>query len=80
MADSKKITVMRAGGSASIETDVVPGETAEQLCTLVAPDLGLPMGGAYRVLAADGYQVTGDVYNAVKDGDTLTLAQIGEGG
>ena len=80
MAESKKITVLRAGGVASQEVELVPGETAEQLCILVAPNVGLPAEGSYRLLGSDGKQITGDVYQGVKEGDKLTLAQVGEGG
>lgn len=81
MAESKKVTVFRAGGTASVEeVDVFLGDTVEQLITLVASQLGLPAQGNYRLLGPDGNQITGDVYKAVKEGDKLTLAQVDIGG
>ncbi|MEN3335188.1 MAG: hypothetical protein V7641_4553 [Blastocatellia bacterium] len=78
--EGKRVTILRAGGVASTELYLMPGDTAEQLCTMVAREFGLPEGGTYRLLGADGNQITGEVYNVVKEGDKLNLAQIGEGG
>lgn len=80
MAEGKRVTIMRAGGVASQEFEVMPGDTAEQLCVMVAPQLGLPETGSYRLLGPDQNQITGEVYKAVKEGDKLTLAPVGVGG
>lgn len=80
MDDIKKITVLRAGGGASTEADVMPKETVEQLIKLVAEHLGLPANGNYQLLGANGTPITGDVFEAVNDGDKVQLAQIGTGG
>ncbi len=80
MADAKKVTVFRAGGTSSAEVEVSPGDNAEQLCTLAAPKLGFPEDGHYQLLGPDGNPIKGDVYKVAKDGDKLTLAQIGKGG
>lgn len=80
MNDSKKVTIVRAGGTASVEVEIFPSDKVEQLCTLVAPQLGLPAEGSYQLLGPDGNPIQGDLYKAVKAGDKLTLAQIGQGG
>jgi hypothetical protein len=78
--DIKKITVLRAGGTASTEADVIPDETVDQLIKLVAPLLGLPENDTYQLLGANGSPITGDVYKAVNAGDKVQLARIGTGG
>ena len=78
--DIKNITVLRAGGTASVEADVIPGETVDQLIKVVAPPLGLPESGTYQLLGANGSPITGDVYKAVNAGDKVQLAPIGTGG
>jgi len=80
MPETKRVTIMRAGGTASAEAELIPGQTVEQLIRLVAPELGWPPEGSYQLVGPDGTQITGDVYKAVKSGDKLTLAQIGVGG
>ena len=79
MADTKQVTVQRAGGTSSVPAEIIEGETADQLARLAAPALGLPEEGLYHLLL-NGAQVKGDVYKAVKDGDTLTLAPQTTGG
>jgi hypothetical protein len=78
--DIKKITVFRAGGTASVEAEIIPEETVDQLIRLVAPKLGLPEDETYQILGANGSPITGTLYKAVKAGDTVTLARIGKGG
>lgn len=80
MAETKRVTVMRAGGGASVQVDLIPGETADQLITSAVPDLGLPANGTYRLLGPGESQLTDDVYKVVKDGDKLTVAQMEIGG
>lgn len=80
MAETKKVTVMRAGGGASVQLDLIPGETAEQVITAAVPHLGLTPGAAYVLLGPASTPLTDDVYAAVKDGDKLTIAQTETGG
>ena len=78
--DIKKITVLRAGGTASTSAEVIPGETVDQLIKLVAPALGLPETGTYQLLGGNGSPIEGDVFKAVSEGEKVQLAQIGTGG
>lgn len=78
--ETKHITVVRGGGTASAEVDVIPGETVEQLITLVAPQLGLTAGGQFALMGPDGNQIRGDLYGVVNDQDKLTFAQLEKGG
>ena len=80
MDESKKVTIVRAGGVASVEIEVFPTDTVEQVCTLAAPQLGLPAEGTYQLLGADGNPIKSDLYKSIKAGDKLTLAQMGQGG
>jgi hypothetical protein len=81
MNDSKKVTIVRAGGTASVEVDIFPTDKdIGQFCTVVAPHLGLPPDGSYQLLGPDGNPIQGDLYKAVRQGDKLTLAQLGQGG
>ena len=82
MAESKKITVVRMGGSASIGLDVTAGQTAQQVCVIAAPKLGLPEGGTFRLLTKDETEISpdADIFAAVQDGDTVQLAHVGTGG
>jgi hypothetical protein len=80
VAQTKKVTVVRAGGGASVQVDLIPGETADQVITTALPHLGLAAQGTYRLLGPAESQLTGDVYQAVKDGDKLTVAQTEIGG
>ncbi len=81
MAETKKVTVIRAGGGASVPLDLIPGETADQVITAVLPQLGMPAGGRYRLLGPGEGQINqDDVYAAVKDGDKLTVAPTETGG
>jgi hypothetical protein len=81
MEETKKVTIIRAGGTASTDAiDVFPSDTVDQLCTLVAPKLGLPEGGFYQLLGPNGKPIGGDLYKSLNNGDKLTLAQIGQGG
>ncbi len=80
MSEAKKVTIVRAGGTASAEVEIFPSDSVEQLITLAAPHLGLPADGSYQLLGSDGKPITGDLYKAVRAGDRLTLAQIGQGG
>ena len=77
---SKKVQVLRAGGTASVEVEVFPGDTVDQMIALVAPQLGYGEGGSFQLLSPAGKPIVGDLYKQVSDGDKLTLAQIGEGG
>jgi hypothetical protein len=81
MAEVKKVKIYRSGGTASADdVEIIPGETADQLCVLVAPKLGLPADGSYRLLGPDRKQISGDVYKAVKDGDELIIEHPETGG
>lgn len=80
MADSKTVTVMKPGGGSSAVMEIVPGDNAVQVCTLVAPQLGEPPDGRFQLLGANKEPIMGDVYKAVKDGDILTLASTQFGG
>lgn len=78
--DSKHVTVVRSGGAAAVELDIIPGETVDQVITLVAPQLGLPVDGQFALMGRDSTQISGDLYAAVADKDKLTLAQLEKGG
>lgn len=80
MAEMKKVTVIKGGGGASVQAELIPGETVQQFCKAVAPNLGLPEDGDLQILTADGKPITGDLYKSAKDGDELTLAHITKGG
>lgn len=80
MEDTKRINVVRAGGTASTEVAILPGDNVEQLCTLAAPELGLPPDGSLQLHGPDGNPIKGDLYKVVKDGDTFTLVHTGVGG
>ena len=80
MEEKKKVTIVRAGGTSSTEVDIFPSDTVAQIITLVAPRLGLPAEGSYQLLGSDGNPITGNLYKAIRDGDKLTLAPVGEGG
>lgn len=80
MATTKRITILRAGGGAETALDLLPKQTADQVIALVVEPLGLSPDGTYRLLGPDGAQLTGNIYDAVKDGDKLTLAPVGYGG
>lgn len=73
MTEGKMVTVVTAGGGRSVEAIIYPGDEASQICTIVAPDLGLPSDGRYHLWGPDGNPITSNVYMAVKDGDKLTL-------
>ncbi len=79
MSDTKRVTIERAGGTSSVATEIIEGETIQQLARLAAPSLGLPEAGEYHVLV-NGAPITGDLYKAIKDGDKLTLAAQTTGG
>ncbi len=59
---------------------MIQGETAEQLCALVAAHLGLPANEPYRLVSSDGRQLVGDIFKQVNNGDTLTVAHEEKGG
>lgn len=80
MNEYKKITVSRAGGSAMVETDIIPGETKEQLILLVASSLGLDENGQYALLGPNGNELHGDLFKQLKEGDKLILAHVDTGG
>lgn len=80
MDEMKKVTVIKGGGGASVEAELIPGETVQQFCKAVAPSLGLPENGDLQLLSAEGKPIIGDLYKLVKDGDELTLAHITKGG
>ncbi|MCX5799946.1 MAG: hypothetical protein NTX17_00955 [Candidatus Eisenbacteria bacterium] len=82
MAEGKKVTIVRAGGTASAEVEIFPGDNAQQVCTLVAPQLGLPAEGSYKLLGSDGKPISGDATldKLVQSGDKLTLARMEVGG
>ncbi len=79
-SQSKKVQILRAGGSASVEVEVFPGDTVDQMIALAAPQLGYEEGGSFQLLSSAGKPIVGDLYKQVNEGDKLTLAQIGEGG
>jgi len=78
--DIKRITVLRGGGTASAEAEIIPDQTVDQFIPLVAPKLGLPETGTYQLLGANGSPIIGNLYKAVNAGDKVQLAQIGTGG
>lgn len=80
MAEGKMITVQKPGGSSYTEIEVFPGDSVAQVCTMVAPELGLPAAGDNQLVGPDQNRIEGDVYKAVKPGDVLTLIHKGVGG
>lgn len=80
MAQSKTVTIFKAGGTASVQVPIIAGETPDQVYTAVASHLGLPANGEYRLLGPDNNQIIGDIFKRVSDGDKLSIAIVGEGG
>lgn len=78
--DTKRVTVERSGGAASVQIEVFPGDSATQICMLAAPELGIGIFGDSQLLNSKGQPIADDVFVAVNTGDTLTLLHKGEGG
>lgn len=74
MPKGKAITIMKAGGGASIEVEVFPGDDAAHVCTSIAPHLGEPADGRYQLFGLKGNSIGGDIYEAVESGDRLSVA------
>jgi hypothetical protein len=78
--DSKRITVLKAGGTASIPVEIIPDETVDQLIQAVAPRLGFPEDGIFLLFSATASPITGNVYDAVSAGEKVTLFHLEKGG
>jgi len=80
MNEYKNITICRAGGTAMLDIEIIPGETVDQLIPIVARDLGLDENGVFEILSPNGSPLKGDLFKQIKEGDNLTLAPLNTGG
>jgi len=80
MNENKTITISRIGGTAEATVNIIPGETVDQFIPLAAKDLGLDEKGSYFLLGHNKNELTGDLFNQVKDGEKVTLAHRDTGG
>lgn len=82
MVEGKTITIQKPGGAATMQFELLPGDSVPLVCRIAAENLGFPPDGRYFLLNQDGYplKADADAYEAVKSGDTLTLECIQGGG
>ena len=80
MEDIKTVIVSRAGGTAYVTEEILPGTNKDQLVDLVWAKLGFSGPGNYEIINSSGTQLSGDVYKQVQDGENLILAQETSGG